>query len=320
MQEFVKIFQNYLDEYETITIYRHTHPDTDALGAQFGLKQWIIDNYPQKKVYALGIEKSDVPYFPQSDDINDEIISNSLAIAVDCGNLDRIDDQRIKLAKKILKIDHHPNVEPYGDHNLVDTNCASCTQLLATIFKEIDYNSVLSACSTYLYRGLLTDSLCYKTSSTTAKTLEIGAYLASKDIDIRKINLELFDVDLQTFKLQTIVRNKIKLYHDHIAYCIFDLDELKEYNLEGKKAREFVNEMGNIKEFAIWAIFTQRKDSNGQIVYDGSLRSKYVAINQIASKYNGGGHPNASGIKNLTENDLNNILEDLQNILSKQND
>lgn len=320
MQEFVKIFKDYLAEFENITIFRHTHPDTDAFGAQFGLKQWIMDNYPHKNIYALGKEQSDVPYFPQSDDISDEIIRNSLAIAVDCGNLDRIDDQRIKLAKKILKIDHHPNVEPYGDHNLVDTSCASCTQLLATIFKEISFNSVLTACSTYLYRGLLTDSLCYKTSSTSAKTLEIGAYLASKDIDIRKINLELFDVDLKSFKLQTIVRNKIKLYHDHIAYCIFTIDELKEYGLEGKKAREFVNEMGHVKEFAIWAIFTQREDNNGSIVYDGSLRSKYVAINQIASKYNGGGHPNASGIKNLTAEDLENILRDLQNILSKQND
>ncbi|MCI5773631.1 MAG: DHHA1 domain-containing protein, partial [Erysipelotrichaceae bacterium] len=241
------------------------------------------------------------------------------AIAVDCGNLERIDDQRIKLAKKILKIDHHPNVEPFGDDNLVDTSCASCTQLLASIFRAIDENSVSKTCSAYLYRGLLTDSLCYKTSSTSAKTLEIGAYLANKGIDIRAINLELFDIDLKTFKLKTIVRNKIQIHNEHIAYCIFDLDDLNKYELSGKQAREFVNEMGSVKEFAIWAIFNQRQDDKGNILYDGSLRSKHVPINQIAAKYHGGGHANASGIKGLTQNDLTNLLQDLEDILIEQN-
>ncbi len=316
MSEFAKIFKEYIEEYDIITIYRHVHPDMDAYGSQFGLKTWLLDNYPNKQVYALGYETSDVEFIPQSDVVEDDIIKNSLAIAVDCGNLDRIDDQRITLAKKILKIDHHPNVEEYGVDNLVDTTCASCTQLLATIFKEIDSNSVLKTCSEYLYRGLLTDSLCFKTSSTSFKTLEIGSYLASKDIDIRKINLELFDVDLKTFKLQTIVRNKINIIDDHIAYVIFDLHELNEYQLDGKKAREFVNEMGNIKEFEIWAIFNERIDANNNIIYDGSIRSKYVPINVIASKYNGGGHANASGVKGLSKSDLKNILIDFKQALN----
>ena len=43
-----------IEEYDTITIFRHQRPDCDASGSQFGLKQWINDNYPEKKVYALG--------------------------------------------------------------------------------------------------------------------------------------------------------------------------------------------------------------------------------------------------------------------------
>ena len=316
MPEFTNIFKKYIEEYDIITIFRHAHPDMDAYGSQFGLKTWLLDNYPNKQVYALGLENSDVYFIPQSDIVEVDVIRNSLAIAVDCGNLDRIDDQRIKLANKILKIDHHPNVDEYGDDNLVDITCASCTQLLATIFKDIDPDSVLKTCSEYLYRGLLTDSLCYKTSSTSAKTLEIGSFLASKNIDIRKINLELFDVDLKTFNLQTIVRNKINIINDHIAYVIFTLKELEEHHLNGKKARELVNEMGNIKEFEIWAIFNQRIDANNNIIYDGSIRSKIVPINQIATKYNGGGHPNASGVKGLSKIDLENILNDFENALN----
>ena len=74
--------------------------------------------------------------------------------------------------------------------------------------------------------------------------------------------------------------------------------------------------MGNIKEFEIWAIFNQRIDANNNIIYDGSIRSKYVPINQIASRYNGGGHPNASGVKGLSKIDLENILNDFENALN----
>ena len=108
----------------------------------------------------------------------------------------------------------------------------------------------------------------------------------------------------------------MNIINNHIAYVIFDLNELNEYQLDGKKAREFVNEMGNIKEFEIWAIFNERIDANNNIIYDGSIRSKYVPINVIASKYNGGGHANASGVKGLSKSDLKNILIDFKQALN----
>ena len=42
-----------IENAKIITIFRHTNPDCDALGSQFGLKNWIQDNYPDKQVYAL---------------------------------------------------------------------------------------------------------------------------------------------------------------------------------------------------------------------------------------------------------------------------
>ena len=57
-----------VEQYDIITIYRHVSPDADALGAQFGLKQWIQETYPQKQVYALGRDAgSKQSLFPQMD-------------------------------------------------------------------------------------------------------------------------------------------------------------------------------------------------------------------------------------------------------------
>ena len=43
------LFQR-IEEFDTITLFRHVSPDADALGSQFGLKQWIVDHYPNKQV------------------------------------------------------------------------------------------------------------------------------------------------------------------------------------------------------------------------------------------------------------------------------
>ena len=39
-----------IEQASQITIFRHVHPDWDAIGAQLGLKTWIKEQYPDKAV------------------------------------------------------------------------------------------------------------------------------------------------------------------------------------------------------------------------------------------------------------------------------
>ena len=43
-----------LESYDTVIIHRHAKPDGDALGAQIGLKHLLRENYPEKRIYAVG--------------------------------------------------------------------------------------------------------------------------------------------------------------------------------------------------------------------------------------------------------------------------
>lgn len=38
-----------IEDYDSIVIYRHIRPDYDAYGSQLGLKQLLLDNYPEKE-------------------------------------------------------------------------------------------------------------------------------------------------------------------------------------------------------------------------------------------------------------------------------
>lgn len=299
-----------IEQFDTITVFRHEHPDCDALGSQWGLITYLQDNYPAKRIYALGSEKTNQTAFPDSDVIDDEVIHNSLAIILDTSNVDRIDDARSPMAKKTVKIDHHPNVEPFGDVMLIDTHAAATCEILAE-YIHFRKNSVFTTkAAEYLYKGLLTDTLCYATSNTTAHTLEMGAFIASHGINISEINRELFDQDEKAYEFAGYVRSHVQTIGGKIAYVIVSMEDQQRMNISASSARNFVTEMGHVKEFQAWCMFTEKME-DGEHLYDGSLRSKTIVLNDLAREYNGGGHPQASGVKNLNKKMINTLLQSI---------
>ncbi|MBR2066657.1 MAG: bifunctional oligoribonuclease/PAP phosphatase NrnA [Solobacterium sp.] len=301
-----------IEEYDTITIFRHQHPDCDAMGSQNGLANWIKDNYPEKHVFRCGLEQCNQGIWPELEVVSDEIIQSSLAIVCDCADVPRIDDERIQLAKYIIKIDHHPNRDPYGDLLYVVEEAAATCEILTLMFAEMKDKIISDQTAEYLYKGLLTDTLCYRTTNTTENTLKAGAILATHHINIPEINRELFDLDYSTFKFTSFLRQKVQYNGHGFAYIIFNMDDLKDWNLTPTEAKNHIDEMGHVKEFEVWAIFSEDEENPGK--YNGSLRSKHVVVNQLANKYHGGGHANASGVNKLTSDELKAILYDLEKL------
>lgn len=302
-------FLQLIEEYPIITIFRHSHPDCDASGSQFGLKKWIIENFPSKQVYACGKDACMQGNFPETDQIDDAVIQNSLAIVLDTGNIERVDDLRFQLAKYILKIDHHPNVTPYGNTMIVIEEAAATCEIITNLFMELPQYKVSKEIAEYLYKGLLTDTLCFKTSNTRSNTLRIASFLTQFDISIPDINRELFDISLDQFKFINYLRSRVNIDGGLASIC-FSKEELNTYQITPRKARDFISEIGNIKEFEIWCIFTERLEDSG--IYDGSLRSKTIPINDVATHFNGGGHRNASGVKDLSLADIDKCLKELK--------
>lgn len=303
-----------IKDFNNICIFRHENPDCDALGSQFALKYWIEDNFKDKIVKACGLETYSKPIFPKNDSVSDDFIKNSLCIVLDTANEARIDDKRYKLSKKIVKIDHHPNIDEFGDVNIVDVNFAATCELLGTMMFSEDY-IINERTAKMLYRGILTDTLSFKTNNTTENTLIIASKLVGLGINIPLINQELFNDSLEIFKFKSKLRTKLKI-NDKVGYIIFNVKEIEESNLKAGDIRGFIYEIGNIYELEAWCIFTEKKEKN-QSLYDGSLRSKNIAVNKIAEIYNGGGHKNASGIKNVTKKQIKDIISLLNKEINK---
>lgn len=308
----MKRFFDCICECDTITLFRHIGADADALGAQFGLKQWIKENYPNKKVYALGESVgSAAAHYPSIDKADDTVIQNSLAIILDTANTSRIDDQRWQSAAFKIKIDHHIFVERYADIEYIEDKKGATCEILANMFQEKG-EKLSKQCAEYLYSGLIADTLQFSINATTPQMLMTAAYLVAQGVDVAKVNDQNFTKSLKEYRYETYIREHVQLYQEHVAYCIITKAEYEQFDLTYNEAKEKTYALSHVNEFKAWILFVESSDSTKENpLYNASLRSRNVIINDIAMSFNGGGHRYACGAKNLSETQIQELLKQL---------
>lgn len=216
-----------IENAKKIIIHRHKNPDGDALGAQIGLKHLIIDNYPEKAVYAVGDMTARYAFMEDStpDELSDCEFSDALCIVLDSATEPLVSDERYRLAARKVKIDHHIFCEKYADVEVVDTSFESCCGLIAALSEECGWKlSPLAAES--LYTGMITDSGRFRYDSTSAGTFRRAAYLMGADIDTGRIFANLYSDDLDYIRTRASFVMKIKLFSEHVAYIYTTKDEV----------------------------------------------------------------------------------------------
>ena len=301
-----------IEQAPVITLFRHIHPDCDAVGSQFGIKNWIMENWPEKQVFALGNEYCTMGNcWPESDTCSSELIRKSGAIIVDTANEERIDDDRYDLAARVIKIDHHPNRSPYGDTMYVFERSAATCEIIAEFFRQCIKQEMSQKTAEYLYRGILTDTLCFRTNSTREHTLEIAGWLAQFSVRIPELNRELFDISMNDFRFEALLRRTAAITsNERMVYRVVSVEEMKEWNLTPSDVKNFVDSYGHIRNVEIFAIFCRMPNTKKE-KYEGSLRSKSIRINDIAEAFGGGGHANACGVRGLTRDELEALIKAL---------
>lgn len=308
-----------IESHNSIVVFRHVNPDGDAYGSQWGLVTYLKEKYPHKDIYGVGLNNGSTRHlFPESDIIEDDVISNSLIIVTDTSNKERIDDQRYQLASTIIKIDHHPSVCDYGTLNIVDDNKSSACEMITDIIRILEDDKPISLKSaTYLFTGMKTDTLSFSTHKVTWKTLENASYLLkSGDIDLANLTDELTSVEDTIFDYVTYLRlNAQSQNNNQLIYVYIEPEILSQFNITSSIAKEYVNTFKQKKQAKVWVILVNEGNDN----YNVSIRSRGLVINDIAAKYGGGGHVVAAATRDLTYQQTQALLNDLsQRIQSSQ--
>lgn len=298
--------------YETIIIHRHVRPDPDAYGSQQGLKELILANYPEKKVFAVGEHDESLSFLANPDNITDDIYEDALVIVTDTANTERVDDQRYTKGKMIIKIDHHPNDDQYGDLLWVDTNASSCSEMIYELFEEGKQvaNWILSdASARLLFAGIVGDTGRFQFPSTTVKTFKIAGELITYNFDRNQIFDGMYEMEQKLLNLQGYIYQNFKMDEYGAAHIKLTKELLAEFNVVPSEASLLVGCLGSVKDICAWVVFIEEAD---QIRV--RLRSKGPIINTLAKEFNGGGHPLASGATAYSWEEAERVITRLQEI------
>jgi phosphoesterase RecJ-like protein len=299
-----------IKEYKKIVLARHVGADPDALGSTLGLKDIILNTFKDKEVYAVGVYSSKFKFMGKTDDISKVDISDALLIVLDTPNIVRIDGvDDISKFSYVIKIDHHPLIDDFGDIQWIEEDASSVCQMLI----ELVYDTRLKMCpegAKKLFMGVVSDTNRFLFDYTSPKTFNLVYKLVNDTkIEFTKLYDDLYERPLCEVRLQGYIEQNMKVSINGFAYIKLTDEILKKFGVDAASSGNIVNSLNNIKEILVWVIFTEDKKND---VIRVNARSRGPVISKVLEKYGGGGHALASGARLKEEKEIKNIIKDLE--------
>ncbi len=307
---------------ESILITSHASPDGDSIGSQLALYDYIIN---QRKKVEL-INQDSIPYmyrFLPGIDCIKNIETNApknkfdLAFVLDCSSMERTGQvlQLLDRKTKVINIDHHPDNNKFGNIALWDSEASSTAEILTEFLLGSGW-PISKDTAVVLYSAIMTDTGRFRFESTGRRTMELAGLLIELGANPRKISDNIyFSIPPAILKLTGNMLGGAQFYNDgkicimevsqaimqKYGSSISDLDSLAEYTLYAK-------------DVTIGALLKELDSTCTKV----SLRSKdTINVSQVAHKFGGGGHRNASGfVANLSlEESRRELLENLKGMV-----
>lgn len=301
-----------IKEFNRIIIHMHIRPDGDCYGAGFGLKNILKESFPEKEVYVVGEKAEYVDFVGTPDVIEDELFKDALSIVVDTASEDRVSDQRFKLAKFVIKIDHHIPIVDYGDLIYVDTTRPATAQIILEFYLRFQEELKINmAAATALYTGIVTDTGRFRFRSVNADTFIAVAHLLEYGLDFVDVLSRLSVKSENLMKLQGYVLLNFQKTENGVAYIKMTPDVIDRFDVSLEEATSLVNELSTLEDCPVWILFAEYENN----IVRARLRSKGPAINELANKYDGGGHALACGANLGTWDKTDELLKDADELV-----
>ena len=310
---FKKIYKK-IEEFDTIVIARHIGVDPDALASQLALRDSIKLTFPNKKVMAIGTGSAKFFHIGRLDRL--EKVNNALLIIVDTPDKRRVDSVDFSQFAYTIKIDHHPFVEEFCNIEYIEDTASSACEIIMNLILNTDLQCDSSIAST-LYLGLTSDSNRFLFDSCTSNTFGlVSIFLDRYNFELSEVYRKLYMRPMNEVRLEGYIALNMNVTKNGLGYIQITDEVIKQFEVDSASAGNMVNNFNFINEMLVWATLTE-DIKNDQIRV--SIRSRGPEINQLAEKFNGGGHKFASGakLKNFDEAML--LMKELDNLLEEYN-
>lgn len=303
-----------IEEYDTIVIARHIGVDPDALASQLALRDAIKLTFPNKKVSAIGTGSAKFYNVGRLDKL--EKVENALLIVLDTPDQKRVDSVDFSQFSYMIKIDHHPFVEKFCDLEYIEDTASSTAEIIMNFIMSEELKCDENIAST-LYLGLASDSNRFLFDSCTSKTFGlVSIFLEKYNFELSEVYKKLYLRPMNEVRLEGYIALNMNVTENGLGYIQITNEVLNQLEVDSASAGNMINNFNFIKEVLVWATITE-DIKNDQIRV--SIRSRGPEINEVAERFNGGGHKFASGAKLKSFDDAMQLMKELDECLVEYN-
>lgn len=284
-----------LKQADSIFIAAHVQPDGDCVGSQLGLAHALRalgkhvtvaldDKLPDNLSFLRG-QKEIAPREPGDEDVFVYVDGS------DSKRYGRALNRELSGNRPVILIDHHITNEPFGTLNLVDTDAASTAEIVFELVRALGV-PVSHDIAQALLTGIVTDTMAFRTTATTADTLEKATELLRDGANIPEIIDRVYN--RRSYASLRVLGYAIEQSRldNGVLWSSIEYKTLQSLGLNGNGTSGIVTQMLTVGEAKVTFFLTEKQDGN----VDLSLRSRAgVDISIIAQRLGGGGHKQAAG-------------------------
>ena len=292
---------------DNVLLATHVNPDGDAIGSLLAMMH-ILEGMG-KKVFPY-LEEPVSPlyrFIPGCSNVQNDLKAlrsfvqqageNIVAISLDCGDEGRLGKNGSILlqVRPFINIDHHLGNTMFGDVAWVNSQRSSTGEMVYDLAERLQ-QQVTQDAAECIYAAITTDTGSFRYESTTAHTMNVASKLIDRGVKPAEISSHLYDnYTLGRLRLLQEVLAGLEMFHkDRIAFIRVTSNMLDRTYTTLEDTEDFINMPRSVRSVRV-AVFL--KEIAKQTV-SVSMRAKgQCNVAEIAAKFGGGGHKNASGFR-----------------------
>ncbi|MCI0474961.1 MAG: bifunctional oligoribonuclease/PAP phosphatase NrnA [Anaerolineales bacterium] len=281
--------------HKKIFVAAHIMPDGDCIGSALGLTFALRRIGKTVTVTCNDHVSNTFKYLPGFQELAPKTPTDEeLLVFLDGSAADRFGAAYAPAkfnGRPVLVIDHHVTNDNFAPLNFIDRHVASTAEIIYRFIGALGvaFDHDLAQC---LLTGIITDTLGFRTTSTTVETLKTVTALMEAGGSIPEIIEHSFNqIPLASLRLRGKIFSMATL-DGMILWAEVPFKTQRELGLNGNGTGGIINQLLGVEDAKIAALFIEKE--NGKI--DVGLRSRAgYDVAEIAARLGGGGHKQASG-------------------------
>lgn len=313
--------EGYLRRAQRILAVTHLAPDGDAIGSMLAFGHAMQNLGKTVTVACQDSAHSRFDYLNGVHDIRRSGEGNfDLIVSIDASDLQRLGTIFLPVQHgriPMVVFDHHITNTNFGSVNVVDSSASSSAEVIYRLLRRLGAR-ISADIAAALLTGIITDTLAFRTSSTTPDTLAIAMELMRAGAslpDITRQALVLRSYDSIRFLASGIVASQLE---DGIVYAAISRKLRKELGVkEDRGDAGLVGTLITSMEAKVAAVFVELSDGSVEI---GLRSAPGYDVSQVAFEFGGGGHAAAAGctLPGPLRDAVNRVLQRLRRMIREK--